>query len=315
MSADTQTEQPGPSRPGQSHAGDLPDQRLRLVPGADADPLDRHRSADLRLPAEHRARSSASSAWAWAASPAASRSACASILLPLVALTLLLAMPLTRDAAGQHHQPAQRARRPADLGARPSADGLHDACCASSAGLALTFGLMVLIWEMFVPIGRLLGRLMDDQPASHLGLFGQRRRQPARHLAVRRPERVFAAAGGLAGRSPAACCCRSSGAARARAQPGAAGRRCSSPACSSAASRARSKATGRPIRSWSSKRPPPTRTAGTGKLITVNNAGYQGMIDLDPAARGGQSAHPGRAARPEPVRPAAALQAAARAAC
>lgn len=31
-------------------------------------------------------------------------------------------------------------------------------------GLALTGLLMVLIWEMFVPLGRLLGRLLDDHP-------------------------------------------------------------------------------------------------------------------------------------------------------
>ena len=31
-------------------------------------------------------------------------------------------------------------------------------------GLALTFLLMLLIWEMFVPIGRMLGRLLEDHP-------------------------------------------------------------------------------------------------------------------------------------------------------
>jgi spermidine synthase len=32
------------------------------------------------------------------------------------------------------------------------------------AGLALTYALMLLVWHMFVPIGRLLGRLLDDHP-------------------------------------------------------------------------------------------------------------------------------------------------------
>ncbi len=31
-------------------------------------------------------------------------------------------------------------------------------------GLGLTFGLMVLLWAIFVPVGRLLGRLMNDHP-------------------------------------------------------------------------------------------------------------------------------------------------------
>lgn len=31
-------------------------------------------------------------------------------------------------------------------------------------GLLLTFGLMLLLWEVFVPLGRILGRAMDDHP-------------------------------------------------------------------------------------------------------------------------------------------------------
>ncbi len=33
-------------------------------------------------------------------------------------------------------------------------------------GLSLTFMLMVLVWDIFVPIGRLLGRLLDDHPST-----------------------------------------------------------------------------------------------------------------------------------------------------
>ena len=37
---------------------------------------------------------------------------------------------------------------------------------SSSFGLSLTFMLMVLVWDIFVPVGRLLGRLLDDHPST-----------------------------------------------------------------------------------------------------------------------------------------------------
>src|SRR6476659_1218875 len=83
------------------------------------------------------------------------------ILLPLAIFTLLLAIPLT------HAILANITNLLSVLD-----DLLIWECLATNgwpvkamyvtAGLALTLGLMVLIWEMFVPIGRMLGRLMDD---------------------------------------------------------------------------------------------------------------------------------------------------------
>src|SRR5438067_7439239 len=84
------------------------------------------------------------------------------ILLPLLALTVLLALPPTRMLlAGitnllsvlddfliwEHNQTS----------------GWPTKVMQIIPGLGLTLGLMVLIWEMFVPIGRMLGRLMDTR--------------------------------------------------------------------------------------------------------------------------------------------------------
>ncbi len=44
--------------------------------------------------------------------------------------------------------------------------GLGTVVWQVAAALALTFGLMILLWEVFLPIGRILGRLMDDYPHS-----------------------------------------------------------------------------------------------------------------------------------------------------
>src|SRR5262245_6201985 len=84
------------------------------------------------------------------------------ILLPLAALTLLLAVPLT------HTFLASITNRLSVLGdmviwEQGISNNLLTTVLAVIGGLGLTFGLMVLIWEMFVPIGRLIGRLMDDK--------------------------------------------------------------------------------------------------------------------------------------------------------
>jgi spermidine synthase len=42
-------------------------------------------------------------------------------------------------------------------------DGLH-AVGNVALGLLMTLGLMILLWEIFLPLGRLLGRLLDDDP-------------------------------------------------------------------------------------------------------------------------------------------------------
>lgn len=85
------------------------------------------------------------------------------ILWPLAALTVLMALPITRGLLAsitdllsvledmliwEHHH----------------SNDWQTTVARVIAGLSLTLGLMVLVWEMFVPIGRLLGRLLDDRP-------------------------------------------------------------------------------------------------------------------------------------------------------
>jgi spermidine synthase len=85
-----------------------------------------------------------------------------SILLPLAVLTLLLAIPQTRALLANITNLLSVLDDMLIWGAARSA-GRWSTVLRVSGGLALTFGLMVLIWEMFVPIGRMLGRLMDDR--------------------------------------------------------------------------------------------------------------------------------------------------------
>ncbi len=84
------------------------------------------------------------------------------ILLPLAVLVALLAIPTTRSALGE---------------ISTMLGGFEDFLIWSPTvaegwmryggpvmGLVLSFLLMVLLWEVFVPVGRLLGRLLDDHP-------------------------------------------------------------------------------------------------------------------------------------------------------
>jgi spermidine synthase len=94
-------------------------------------------------------------------------------LLPLVLLTLLLAVPFSRVWLGK-------------ITELLTVQGLlliwtHGVATRNDptivlAGLGLTFLLLVLIWEVFVPLGRLIGRLLDDHPrtiwAYSVNLFG-----------------------------------------------------------------------------------------------------------------------------------------------
>lgn len=85
------------------------------------------------------------------------------LLLNLLILVLLFAIPQTREGLGA-------------ISAMLSAAGdmviWQEAISTSRAqtiifvalGLTMTYCLMWLVWEMFVPIGRLLGRLMNDHP-------------------------------------------------------------------------------------------------------------------------------------------------------
>jgi spermidine synthase len=84
------------------------------------------------------------------------------MLLPLLLLLLLLAVPYTR------HGLYVITDWLATLSGAPIwvYEQVSDAqkLLNGGLGLAMTFLLMVLVWAIFVPIGRLLGRLMDDHP-------------------------------------------------------------------------------------------------------------------------------------------------------
>src|SRR5262249_6228514 len=86
-----------------------------------------------------------------------------SMLVPLVVLVALLAIPATRDAVGQ-------------IGSWLSilddlpvwyfvvADNFWEGAVLVAFALLLSFVLMALLWEIFVPLGRILGRLLDAHP-------------------------------------------------------------------------------------------------------------------------------------------------------
>ena len=85
------------------------------------------------------------------------------LLIPLLVLLTLLAIPFTR---------AGLAKISAMLSVlsdfliwnQGTSQGLASSVGYLSLGLALTLVLMILLWEMFVPLGRLLGRMMEDHP-------------------------------------------------------------------------------------------------------------------------------------------------------
>jgi spermidine synthase len=85
------------------------------------------------------------------------------ILLPLFILTLLLAVPLTRLTLGKISEMLSVL---GDLVIwRPGVStSIWQTAAHVGLGLALTFCLMTLVWDVFVPVGRLMGRLMSDHP-------------------------------------------------------------------------------------------------------------------------------------------------------
>jgi hypothetical protein len=83
------------------------------------------------------------------------------ILIPLVILVTLLAVPPTRMALGNISDMLSGFGSLMIWGAESTGLGL---LLSVGVGVSLTFLLMVLLWEIFVPVGRLLGRLMSDHP-------------------------------------------------------------------------------------------------------------------------------------------------------
>jgi hypothetical protein len=85
------------------------------------------------------------------------------MLLPLLCLTLILSIPISRRGVGRISDLMSVLN---DLGIWYSqvSNGLWETSWKVAAGLAMTFLLMVFLWGTFVPVGRLLGRYMDDHP-------------------------------------------------------------------------------------------------------------------------------------------------------
>ena len=85
-------------------------------------------------------------------------------LLPMTALLLLMAIPATRLFMGNISEMLSL------LGdfviwSNITTDNLAASIIAVVTGLILTFILLILIVDMFVPLGRILGRLMDAHPS------------------------------------------------------------------------------------------------------------------------------------------------------
>ena len=85
------------------------------------------------------------------------------VFWPLGLLTLLLALPPTRAFLGKITE-LLTVLGDFVIWSNGVSTNPVQTCLAVAAGLVLTFGLMLLVWGAFVPIGRLVGRLMEDDP-------------------------------------------------------------------------------------------------------------------------------------------------------
>lgn len=83
------------------------------------------------------------------------------ILWPLTALTAILALPQTRSIAAKITSYLSQME---DLliWERSVDSNPWMTACRVSLGLFMTLGLMFLLWEVFVPVGRILGRTMEN---------------------------------------------------------------------------------------------------------------------------------------------------------
>jgi len=84
------------------------------------------------------------------------------LLVPLTILVALLAIPTTRVALGEISN-LFSGFDDLLIWSPASAQG-WGRLLAPAVGLLLTFLLMTLLWETFVPVGRLLGKLLSDHP-------------------------------------------------------------------------------------------------------------------------------------------------------
>ena len=88
------------------------------------------------------------------------------MLLPLGILTLLLAIPTTRTALGYTSELLSVLNGLLIWGGVASPLGLGQTTLYVVLGSAITYCLMVMLLDIFVPIGRILGRLMDEHPST-----------------------------------------------------------------------------------------------------------------------------------------------------
>lgn len=84
-------------------------------------------------------------------------------LIPLVFLLLLMAIPISRKALGNISE-LLSVLSDFVIWSNVTSNNLFTSIVFVALGLALTYCLLILIVDMFVPIGRLLGRFMDDHP-------------------------------------------------------------------------------------------------------------------------------------------------------
>src|SRR5262245_34197219 len=85
------------------------------------------------------------------------------LLLPLLLLVTLLAIPATRKLLGQISDMLAVLGDLVIWYQTFTTTGWR-AMGSLLIGLLLTLGVMVLLWDIFVPLGRLLGRLLDEHP-------------------------------------------------------------------------------------------------------------------------------------------------------
>ena len=85
------------------------------------------------------------------------------MLIPLFCIVLLLAIPITRNALGNISEMLSFLGDFVIWGGY-AVNSFWITLIYVTVGLAITFLLMILILEIFIPIGRLLGRLMNNHP-------------------------------------------------------------------------------------------------------------------------------------------------------
>ena len=85
------------------------------------------------------------------------------MLIPMAILVSLLAVPISRRALGNVSE-LLSVLGDLEIWYRVTSASFWTSLLYVVLGLGVTYLLLILILDIFVPIGRLLGRLMDDHP-------------------------------------------------------------------------------------------------------------------------------------------------------